>query len=139
MAGSDNSDNDRLNQQERLAERLREDREYFGISQDFVSQQTGIPRVAISAIENGKRKVEALELTALSKLYKYPVTYFLDGSLEEPAAVRAIARAATTLTDRDREQVLHFAQFLQSYFQIQSGEVKHYHKIDSGEYNRCLL
>ncbi len=48
--------------QQRLAERLREAREYLGLSQQFVAEHTSIPRVAISAIENGKRKVEALEL-----------------------------------------------------------------------------
>ncbi len=101
--------------QQRLAGRLREAREYLGLSQQFVAEHTGLPRVAISAIENGKRKVEALELEALAKLYKYPVTYFLDGALGEPATVRALAREATDLTASDREQVLRFAQFLKAY------------------------
>lgn len=114
----------RAEHQEKLAERLREAREYLGLSQEFVAQQTGISRVAISAIENGKRKVEALELTALAALYKYPVTYFLEGALEESASVRAIARAATSLTDKDREQVLHFAQFLRAYGQSEGGDAK---------------
>jgi transcriptional regulator with XRE-family HTH domain len=101
--------------QQRLAERLRKAREYLGLSQRFVAEQTGIPRVAISAIENGKRRVEALELEALSGLYRYPVAYFLDGALETPAAVLALAREATGLTERDREEVLRFAQFLKAY------------------------
>lgn len=101
--------------QRRLAERLQSVREYLGLSQQFVAEQTGVPRVAISAIENGKRKVEAIELEALAGLYKYPVTYFLDGALEEPNSVRALAREAASLTERDREEVLRFAQFLKSY------------------------
>lgn len=101
--------------QRRLAERLREAREYLGLSQQFVAEQTGIPRVAISAIENGKRKVEALELEALSAFYKYPITYLLDGAMEAPAAVVALAREATGLTERDREEVLRFAKFLKAY------------------------
>ena len=101
--------------QQRLAERLQSVREYLGLSQQFVADHTGIPRVAISAIENGKRKVEAIELEALARLYKHSVTYFLDGALEEPASVRALAREATGLTERDREEVLRFAQFLKSY------------------------
>lgn len=115
MNGRTKAAQGRAEYQEKLAERLREAREYLGLSQEFVAQQTGISRVAISAIENGKRKVEALELTTLAGLYKYPVTYFLEGALEEPASIRAIARAATSLTDKDREQVLHFAQFLKAY------------------------
>ena len=108
--------------QRRLAERLQSVREYLGLSQQFVSDHTGIPRVAISAIENGKRKLEALELQSLAGLYKYPVTYFLDGALEEPASVRALAREATSLSERDREEVLRFAQFLKSYGQSRQGE-----------------
>jgi transcriptional regulator with XRE-family HTH domain len=101
--------------QRRLTERLREAREYLGLSQQFVAEQTGIPRVAISAIENGKRRVEALELEALAALYKYPVTYFLGDTLDEPPTVVALARAAKELTERDREEVLRFAQFLKVY------------------------
>ena len=82
-----------------------------------MAEQTGIPRVAISAIENGKRKVEALELEALASLYQYPITYFLDGALEAPASVRALAREAQGLTEGDREEVLRFAQFLKGYGQ----------------------
>ena len=113
---------ERTEHQEALADRLREVREYLGLSQEFVAKHAGISRAAVSAIENGKRKVEAVELTSLASLYKYPVTYFLDGALEEPASVRAIARTATSLTDRDREQVLHFAQFLRAYGQSRGGE-----------------
>ena len=124
MTARSMASNTRAEDQEKLAERLREAREYLGLSQEFVAQQTSISRVAISAIENGKRKVEALELTALAALYKYPVTYFFDGALEEPSSVRAIARAATSLTDKDREQVLQFAQFLKAYGQSQGGKSK---------------
>jgi transcriptional regulator with XRE-family HTH domain len=105
--------------QRRLADRLREAREYLGLSQQFVAEQTGIPRVAISAIENGKRRVDALELEALSALYKYPVTYFLGADLEEPPTVSALTREAKNLTERDRQEVLRFAQFLKAYGQTQ--------------------
>lgn len=100
---------------QRLAVRLREAREYLGLSQQFVAEHTGIPRLAVSSIENGKRGVSALELEALARLYHYPVDHFLEGALTDPPAVRALAREAQDLTDRDREEVLRFAQFLKSY------------------------
>lgn len=106
----------------RLAERLREAREYLGLPQQFVSDQTGIPRVAVSAIENGRRRVDALELDALARLYKYPVDYFLEGTLEEPSDVHALAREARDLTERDREEVLRFARFLKAYGESQTPE-----------------
>lgn len=104
--------------QRQLAERLREVREYLGLSQQLVAEHTKIPRVAISAIENGKRKVEAIELEALARLYRHPITYFLnseEGALSEPATIRALAREAQDLTERDRQEVLRFAQFLKLY------------------------
>jgi transcriptional regulator with XRE-family HTH domain len=99
----------------RLAERLREVREYLGLSQQFVADHSQIPRVAISEIENGKRRVEALELDALAGLYRHPVSYFLGGDLEQTETIRALAREAQGLTETDREEVLRFAQFLKSY------------------------
>ena len=98
-----------------LAERLREAREYLGLPQQFVADQTGIPRVAISAIENGKRRVEAIELETLARLYKHPVAYFLEGSVETPPEITALAREARDLTQADREEVLRFARFLKAY------------------------
>src|SRR5450759_2192413 len=97
--------------QKRLSRRLREAREYLGLAQQFVADQTGIPRASISAIETGRRRVEALELERLAAVYKFPVAYFLEGSLE-PASVRALAREAVELTEDDRAEVLRFAQFL---------------------------
>ena len=110
--------------QRRLAERLREVREYLGLSQQFVAENTGIPRLAISAIENGKRKVEALEIEALAALYKHPVSYFLDGTTDEPPTLRALAREAAQLTERDRREVLRFAQFLKGYGESAAGDDK---------------
>ena len=42
-----------------LANRLREEREFANLSQQFVAQQTGIPRSAISDIERGSRRSKA--------------------------------------------------------------------------------
>ena len=94
-----------------LATRLREAREYLNLSQQFVADKTGIPRSAVSDIENGRRKVDSLELRKLARLYMYPVGYFL-GEEEADEEVRALARAVTDLTEDDRAEVVRFAQFL---------------------------
>ena len=102
-----------------LAERLRDTREYLGLSQQFVSEQSGIPRSAISDIERGVRKVDSIELKKLSRLYRYPIEYFLRGGDEDDAAdaetVQALARAAGELTKEDQQEVLRFANFLRHY------------------------
>ena len=46
----------------RLGEKLRQAREYLGFSQDDVATFLKLPRTAITNIESGQRKVEALEL-----------------------------------------------------------------------------
>jgi transcriptional regulator with XRE-family HTH domain len=94
-----------------LATRLREVREYLGLSQQYVADKTGIARSAVSDIERGMRKVDSLELRKLARLYMYPVGYFL-GEEEVDEEVRALARAVTDLTENDRAEVVRFAQFL---------------------------
>jgi len=98
-----------------IAERLKQTREYLGLSQQIVADYVGIPRAAISAIESGKRKVDTLELEKFSKLYKYPVNYFYGEESEgDEPSVQLLARTAKDLTEKDREQVLRFAQFLKN-------------------------
>lgn len=102
-----------------LGGRLRETREYLGLSQQFVAGQTGIPRSAISDIERGIRKVDSLELQRFSRLYRFPVAYFLGETTEEDAAgsetLHALARTASELNEEDRQEILRFAMFLQHY------------------------
>lgn len=105
------SENEPDPEQVALGAQLRSTREYLDLSQQYVSAKTGIPRSAVSDIERGVRKVDSLELKKFSKLYGYPVSYFLGQEEVEPE-VHAWARAMTDLTEGDREEVLRFAQFL---------------------------
>jgi transcriptional regulator with XRE-family HTH domain len=96
----------------RLAARLREARESAGLSQEDVAAKLGLPRPAISQIENGHRRVEALELARLAKLYSRPLGFFAD---EEPVGAKrldALHRTASALSEKDRAEVLRFAEFL---------------------------
>lgn len=101
---------------EQLARKLSETRDFLGLSQQEVAEATGLPRTVISAIETARRRVESVELEALARAYKLPVSYFLDaGATEEPAEVAHLARAAKELAQKDREELLRYAQFLKSY------------------------
>jgi len=102
-------------ERQRLGERLREARKYLGLTQEDVAQTIGIPRTALVDVENGERRVEAIELTHLAKLYKQPVTYFVGeeaGTAELPADVAHLARQAKGLSERDREELSRFAEYL---------------------------
>ena len=61
-----------------LTNRLRKARDSRGISQQAAAEFAGLPRTAITQIEGGNRSVSTLELTKLAKLYRYPISYFLD-------------------------------------------------------------
>lgn len=101
----------------RLGEMLREAREYLALSQEEVAKAVGIPRAAISLIESGQRRVDAIELKKFSVVYERPVSYFTGeehNNLQLPAEVEHLARAAAKLSTRDREELARFAEFLQS-------------------------
>jgi transcriptional regulator with XRE-family HTH domain len=97
-----------------LADRLREAREYLGFSQDEVAKSLNIPRSAVSLIESGQRRVEAIELQALAKLYQKSVASLTgeEAPPELPEDVAHLARAAARLTDADRVELTRFAEFL---------------------------
>ena len=101
-----------------LAQRLREAREFVNLSQQFVAEQTGISRSAISEIERGTRRVESLELKRLAALYRMPVDYLLGNEAagagdDETAA--ALTRATDGLDEKSKSEVLRFALFLRNF------------------------
>jgi transcriptional regulator with XRE-family HTH domain len=100
-----------------LGARLRESREYLRLSQDEVARALDLSRSAVSLMETGQRKVDAIELKRLAEIYQRPIAYFtseVGDPSAVPEAVQHLARAATALTDRDREELLRFAEFLQA-------------------------
>ncbi|KVF96561.1 transcriptional regulator [Burkholderia vietnamiensis] len=109
-----NANEDADEQRQQMARRLREARAYLGLSQDDVANALGISRPAVTNIESGVRKVEAVELDKLARLYGRPVQFFLTG--EEPAGsdpkVEFLARTLNGLSERDIEEVSRFAEFL---------------------------
>ena len=100
-----------------MGDRLREAREYLGFSQEEVATYLGVPRSALSLIEAGTRKVDALELKKLATLYKRPVAYFTgEGGEEEEFGeeVAHLARKARELSAEDRAELGRFADFLRA-------------------------
>jgi transcriptional regulator with XRE-family HTH domain len=97
-----------------LARRLRESREYLGLSQEVVAEHLGVPRASVSAMEAGKRKVSSMELRDLARLYRTSVEHLLGEEPEQDPVVGALYRTAKDLKQEDREQVLRFAQFLRA-------------------------
>src|SRR5260221_7522287 len=104
-------------ERQRLGERLREARKYLGLNQEDVAAYLKIPRTALGDIESGQRRVEAIELTRLAKLYKQPVSYFIGedaAAAALPAKVLFLARQAAELSDQDKEEVSRFVEYLRA-------------------------
>ncbi len=100
-----------------LGERLREAREYLGFSQDQVATFLGVSRSALSLMETGQRKVDALELKKLAGLYKRPVAFFTGEEAEDVSFgtdVKHLARQVSELSPDDREELGRFADFLRA-------------------------
>lgn len=98
-----------------IAQRLRDAREYVGLSQDEVANALGVSRPAVSQIESGGRKVEATELHLLARLYRRSVDYLLTGNdpaQPDSAQLAFLARAVKGLSDKDLDEVARFAAFL---------------------------
>lgn len=99
-----------------LGERLRESREYLGLSQQEVADLLKLSRPAISQMEAGKRKVSTLELRELARLYRRPYDWLIGETPDpDPAnddVTKALYRTTRELSERDRAQLLRFAQFL---------------------------
>lgn len=97
-----------------LGLRLREAREYRGLSQDDVAQNIGVSRSAISLMESGTRNVSAIELSRLAKLYKVTMESLAGHDSSDGESVSMMARATATLSEKDRKEVLQFAEFLRA-------------------------
>lgn len=97
-----------------LARRLKDSREYIGLSQEAVAEYLGVPRASISAMEAGKRKVSSIELRDLAHLYRTSVEHLLGEQPDQDPVVGALYRTARDLGLEDRQQVLRFAEFLRN-------------------------
>lgn len=108
-------DKDDSAQRAALAQRLREAREFVRLSQEEVATALRISRTAVTHIESGARKVEAVELDRLSALYGQSVEYLLSGQArQDDSRVSFLARATQGLTQRDMEELERFAAFLRN-------------------------
>ena len=98
-----------------MGARLRQAREYLGVSQEAVAEALGVPRASVSAMESGRRKGSSLELRDLARLSKRPLEWFYGDDAQpiaEDETVTALFRATKNLKPEDKEQVLRFAEFL---------------------------
>ena len=61
----------------RFQERLKEARKQAKLTQIQVAEKLGLPQSYVSKIESGERRVDAVELEKLARIYGRSVNYFL--------------------------------------------------------------
>jgi transcriptional regulator with XRE-family HTH domain len=108
--------NDEAAQWRRIGERLRQAREYLELKQEEAAEAVGISRSALSLVENGRRKVDAVELSRFAQVYGQSIEALTGAAATPPLpeSVHALARAANELSADDRAELLRFAEFLQA-------------------------
>ncbi|MCT1538518.1 MULTISPECIES: helix-turn-helix domain-containing protein [Lysinibacillus] len=93
-------------------DRLKDAREYLGLTIEIVSNFLDISIEKLMSIENGQERPDIDEIHMLSKLYKHPESYFLEGVYSENEDVELLARASDDLSEKDRESILRFSKIL---------------------------
>lgn len=104
-------------ERKKMGAKLKEIREYLGYSQDEVAKHLNLPRPAISLIESGKRKLESIELSKLSKLFNTPIDVLTGkekAKSNSPPQVGILQRAVSELGKEDLDEVLKFAEYLKA-------------------------
>lgn len=99
-----------------IGSRLRDARQYVGLSQEFVADAIGVPRSALSDMERNRRRVSTDEARALAELYGCSVEHLVSGasSPAPDASIQALARVTSGLTADDIAEVARFAEFLRA-------------------------
>jgi transcriptional regulator with XRE-family HTH domain len=103
-----------------LAARIAEARERSGVSQLEVAERLGLPRSAISKMENGEQRIESLVLAAMARLYGVPVASLLaDGdevkAAEDELPAEALLRSAGDVAAEDRRVLDEFLEMCRDY------------------------
>lgn len=102
--------NEKMLDKKKVAARLRQAREYAGLSQGQVAKMLGMHRPTISEIEAGRRRVSAEELSEFARIYDVGVSWLFgdDSKIDdaEMATIELAARELSKLKKEDREVIL---------------------------------
>lgn len=60
-----------------LIEHLKQARIEAKLSQETVAKKLNKPQSHVSKIESGERRIDAIELSVIAKIYKQPIDYFI--------------------------------------------------------------
>jgi Zn-dependent peptidase ImmA (M78 family)/DNA-binding XRE family transcriptional regulator len=88
------------------------------MTQEFVAEQLGIPRSAVSEVEGGKRELSATELFDLAKLFGESMEYLLGREEHRPEEELVMLRA-DAITPLTKAELRRFATRCHEYRQLE--------------------
>jgi len=110
------SDLEKKNQQ--IAARARVARENSGLSQGQAAKRLGMPRPSLTEVEAGRRKISAVELTEMAKLYGVSLAWLAceDEASSDPERdrIELAAREIAGLKRDDLESVLQLVRSIRT-------------------------
>lgn len=95
-----------------IGARLRQAREFAGLSQAQVGKLLKVSRPAITEMEAETRKVSAGELRALAGLYRVSVEWLAGEPSDKSQTVKIAARKLSALSSKDLESVIRIINSL---------------------------
>jgi Zn-dependent peptidase ImmA (M78 family)/transcriptional regulator with XRE-family HTH domain len=108
-----------------LCERLRQARELGGFSQGEAAKTLGITSAALSQYETGKRRIEALTLDRIARLYGVPVTYFFttpdiinQQQSDWETALRTMAKTLTSASKAGIAKLIRLVHILEDLYKL---------------------
>ena len=117
---------DRVFSEANLGDHLRQARNLSGFSQSEAAQALGITSAALSQYEAGKRRIEALTLERIARLYGVPVTYFfgvLDTTKHQnqsdwETALRTMAQTLTSVSKAGISELIQRIHALENLYKL---------------------
>jgi DNA-binding XRE family transcriptional regulator len=95
--------------------KLRQTREYLGLTCEWVAAQVGITTARLEAIESGDCAPTEIEITICASKYRYPVDHFSQDPVGPDPQVLVLTRASKKLNDIDILGIQRFSEFLRAY------------------------
>lgn len=98
-----------------VGDRIRECREDLKLSMTKLAEKTGLTISAISQFEGGERDPSLDSLNKLADALEVSVDYLMGRDEElSDENIKAMFRGVQNMTDKDKEEMMHFYQFLKA-------------------------
>lgn len=108
-----------------VGERIKECRQRHELSMTELAEKTCLTISAISQFESGERAPSLESLNKLADAFQVSVDYLMGRDEEiSDENIHAMFRGVQNMTGKDKEQMLHFYQFLKAKEKYKKGKGK---------------